>query len=214
MGALVARIRPDHSREESLGAVVCGIDECGRGALAGPVVAAAVSIPSGMVDALHEVADSKALAARRREELSALIRSVCRFSIGEADVSEIGGLNILNATFLAMRRAVEGLGFVADHALVDGNRVPPGLPCAATAVVKGDAKCLSVAAASIVAKVHRDGLLARLHIEHPDYGWDRNAGYGTPDHLAAIARIGPCVHHRSTFAGVREHLEPRQLSLI
>lgn len=207
-------MRPDHVREDALGSVVCGVDECGRGALVGPVVAAAVVIPRSALGALREVADSKALSAARRETLSVVIRSTCRYALGEADVEEIGRLNILKATFLAMRRAVEGLGFVPEHALIDGNRIPPRLGCPATAVVKGDAHCLSVAAASIVAKVHRDALLTRLHLDHPDYGWDRNAGYGTPDHLAAIARVGPCGHHRTTFAGVREHLEPRQLALL
>lgn len=206
--------RPDHSREDALGSLVCGVDECGRGALVGPVVAAAVVIPREALPLLDEVADSKALSAARRATLSERIRASCRFAIGEADVEEIARLNILKATFLAMRRAVEGLGFVAEHALIDGNRIPPGLPCPATAVIKGDAHCLSVAAASIVAKVHRDALLARLHRDHPDYGWDRNAGYGTPDHLAAIARVGPCGHHRATFAGVREHFEPRQLAFL
>lgn len=205
----------DYSHERALGGTVCGVDECGRGALVGPVVAAAVVIPPDSLASLDGVDDSKALTAARREALSAVIRERCLFAIGEADVEEISRLNILNATFLAMSRAVAGLsGAGVTHVLVDGNRIPPRLPSPATALVKGDSLSLSIAAASIVAKVHRDAMLARMHLESPGYGWDSNAGYGTPDHLAALSRLGPTPYHRRTFAGVRELLEPTQLGLF
>ncbi|HYM31085.1 MAG TPA: ribonuclease HII [Candidatus Cybelea sp.] len=191
---------PTYAFERRLGGVVCGIDEVGRGPLAGPVVAAAVildpaRVPSG-------INDSKALPKAKREILEIEIRANARVALGSASVEEIDRLNILWASMLAMRRAFDGLGQTADHALIDGNRAPE-LPCAAHPLVDGDARCLSIAAASIVAKVARDRLMAELALAHPEYGWERNAGYGTAEHLAALARLGPTPHHRTSFAPVR-----------
>jgi ribonuclease HII len=179
---------------------VCGIDEAGRGPLAGPVVAAAVVLTSKAIP--RGVDDSKKLSASRRAELAQRLRECATVGIGLASVAEIDSLNILQATFLAMRRAVEelslALGRPPANALVDGNRAP-ALPCPVRTIVDGDAKCLSIAAASIIAKVARDRLMADLAQAHPQYGWERNAGYGTTEHLAALERHGPTPHHRASF---------------
>lgn len=186
---------------------VCGIDEVGRGPLAGPVVAACVSIP-GECLALpfwREVTDSKALSAKRREILYEAITEHCVYGIAEISPAEIDRLNIHHATLLAMRTAY---GAMAERqpaggsrtALVDGKFVPPGLPCPAQAVVKGDSRSLSIGAASIVAKVHRDRLMSGLHALFDVYGWARNAGYGTAEHLAAIQAHGITEHHRRSFS--------------
>lgn len=200
---------PDLSLETALGGVVAGIDEVGRGPLAGPVVAGAVildvaRLPARLRDGLN---DSKVLSRATREVLAAALPGCARIGIGSASVAEIDSLNILRATLLAMGRAVEDLGVPLDHALVDGNR-PPDLPCPVTCVVKGDARSLSIAAASVIAKVRRDALMAELAGTHPGYGWERNAGYGTAEHLAALARLGPNAHHRRSFAPVARLLAP------
>jgi ribonuclease HII len=184
--------------------LVAGVDEVGRGPLAGPVVAAAV-----ILDDLHPVKglrDSKTLGPATRERLAAEIRAkaLC-VSVAAASVDEIDRLNILQATLLAMRRAVEGLRLTPHHVLVDGNRLPP-LKVPAEAIVKGDAKVAAIAAASIVAKVHRDALLCELHGLHPAYGFADHKGYPTPEHLAALRAHGPCVAHRRSFAPVRDAL--------
>jgi ribonuclease HII len=196
---------PDLSLELNLGGIVAGIDEVGRGPLAGPVVAAAVVIePARLpVRLAEELDDSKKLPKGRREELAALVRDSCLVGLGEASVAEIDRLNILKATFVAMARALEALGRPVDHALVDGNRPPP-LPCAVRCIVGGDGLSLSIAAASVVAKVYRDALMAELAAQHPEYGWRSNAGYGTADHLAALRRLGPSPHHRRSFAPVAQ----------
>ncbi len=196
---------PDLLLEQSLAGIVAGIDEVGRGPLAGPVVAAAVIIdpaclPAELADQLN---DSKKLSAAKRQYLDQLVRAHCRFAIAEASVAEIDRLNILKATFLAMQRAVEGLGTRLDHALVDGNRPPP-LPCAVTCVVGGDGKSLSIAAASVIAKVYRDRLMRDLDVQFPGYGWAANAGYGTKAHMEALRRLGPTPHHRLSFAPVAQ----------
>ncbi|WP_209424844.1 ribonuclease HII [Pararhodobacter sp. SW119] len=183
---------------------IAGVDEAGRGPLAGPVVAAAVilepsDIPTGL-------ADSKTLTAARRETIAAEIRARARFAIAEASVEEIDALNILQASHLAMRRALAALDPGPDMALIDGNRMPGALPCGAETLVRGDARCLSIAAASIVAKVARDAIMARLAREFPAYGWDRNAGYPVPAHLAGLNRWGPTPYHRRSFAPVRKIL--------
>ncbi|MCB2116268.1 MAG: ribonuclease HII [Rhodobacteraceae bacterium] len=183
---------------------VAGVDEVGRGPLCGPVVAAAVrfdpaAIPSGLND-------SKKLSAARRGALAEAIRSNADVAIGIASVEEIDALNILHASHLAMRRAVAGLSEMPDHVLVDGNRIPPGLTCGAEAIVKGDARALSIAAASIVAKVWRDRLMVDLAQQHPGYGWEKNAGYPTPDHLAALKKLGVTPHHRRSFRPVHNIL--------
>ncbi|TBO32449.1 ribonuclease HII [Aquabacterium lacunae] len=181
--------------------LIAGVDEAGRGPLAGPVVAAAV-----ILDDQHPIAglnDSKKLTAARREQLFDEIRAkaLC-CSIAEASVAEIDQLNILQATMLAMRRAVEGLRLRPAQVLVDGNRIPV-LNVPAEAIVKGDAKVACIAAASILAKVHRDRLCDDLHARHPGYGFATHKGYPTPDHLQALQTLGPCPDHRQSFAPVR-----------
>jgi ribonuclease HII len=183
---------------------VAGVDEAGRGPWAGPVVAAAVildpeSIPAGLDD-------SKKLSAERRDglwdEINARAQAV---SVGISDVDRIDRDNILNATLWAMCEAVKGLGVAPGMVLVDGNRPPP-LTCPLQTVVKGDQRSLSIAAASIIAKVARDRIMARLAADHPHYGWERNKGYGTAEHSTALQRHGPCAHHRRSFKPIAELL--------
>ncbi|MCW2246818.1 ribonuclease HII [Azospirillum fermentarium] len=192
------------------GAVVCGIDEVGRGPLAGPVTAAAVVLPAVLPDGLAlAIRDSKALSEAARDRLAPEIRRhALAYAIAEASVEEIDDLNILRATLVAMRRAFDGLalaGVVPTHALVDG-KILPDLPCPGTAVVKGDSRSLSIAAASIIAKVDRDSVMRQLHNQFPGYGWDRNAGYPTASHREALKRLGATPHHRTSFSPVREVL--------
>ncbi|MBX3623203.1 MAG: ribonuclease HII [Rhizobacter sp.] len=185
--------------------LIAGVDEAGRGPLAGPVVAAAVILDE--LKPIRGLKDSKLLAPAVRERLYDEIRAkaLC-CSIAEASVDEIDRLNILHATMLAMRRAVEGLRLKPGKVLVDGNRLPV-LKVAAEAIVKGDAKVKAISAASILAKVHRDRLCLTLHEAHPQYGFDGHKGYATPEHLAALRAHGACAHHRRSFAPVREALE-------
>ena len=193
------KLRPDLD-VRGVGLVV-GVDEAGRGPLAGPVVAAAV-----MLDArapIRGLKDSKKLSARRREHLydEILAKALC-CRIAQASVEEIDRLNILQATLLAMRRAVEGLRLRPHLVLVDGNRSPE-LTVPVRAIVQGDALVPCISAASILAKVHRDRLCAELHARHPQYGFDGHKGYPTPEHLAALRTHGPCPEHRRSFAPVR-----------
>ena len=190
---------PDFSLEDAAGGVVAGIDEAGRGPWAGPVVAAAVILERGAVPA--GVDDSKVLSRKRRETLYDVLLGAARVGVGSAGVDEIDSLNILAASLLAMQRAVADLGAVPDLALVDGNRAPR-LPCPVRCVVRGDALSLSVAAASIAAKVTRDRLMADLARTHPGYGWERNAGYGTREHRAALESLGVTPQHRRSFAPI------------
>ena len=181
--------------------LIAGVDEAGRGPLAGPVVAAAV-----ILDDQHPIqglADSKKLTALRRERLFDEIRAkaLC-FCIAEASVREIDSLNILQATLLAMRRAVEGLRLKPNKVLVDGNRLPV-LDVLAEAIVKGDSKVPAISAASILAKVHRDRLCDEWHAQFPAYGFDAHKGYGTATHLQALRTHGPCPWHRQSFAPVQ-----------
>ena len=178
---------------------VAGVDEVGRGPLAGPVVAAAVILPERPPAGLR---DSKKLSPASRFRLDREIRATSEVAIALASVAEIDRLNILAATMLAMSRAVAALALPPDAALVDGNRLPE-LPCPARAIVKGDARCAQIAAASIVAKVARDSLMRARAVAYPGYGWERNAGYGTAAHLAALARLGATPQHRRSFAPVR-----------
>ena len=182
---------------------VCGIDEAGRGPLAGPVVAAAVILPAGYE--LPGLNDSKKLTARKREQLYTALMQDERVQkcIAQATVAEIDELNILRATHLAMRRAAEGLPGGADFCLIDGLPVP-GFPLPSRSLVKGDARCPSIAAASILAKVWRDHYMLELHREFPAYGFDRHAGYGTRAHMQAIHEHGVTIHHRRTFAPVAQ----------
>ena len=180
--------------------LMAGVDEAGRGPLAGPVVAAAV-----ILDDLHPIAglnDSKKLTAKRREKLFDEIKAkaLC-FSIAEATVQEIDEINILQATMLAMKRAVEGLRLKPVKVLVDGNRLP-AIDIRAEAIVQGDALVPAISAASILAKVHRDRLCEQMHAQYPQYGFDQHKGYGTAVHLAALQAHGPAECHRLTFAPV------------
>lgn len=193
-------------------AVVCGIDEAGRGPWAGPVVAGAVVLDKGRLSAVlvAELDDSKKLKATKREALFERLLAEARIGVGQADVAEIDDLNILGATMLAMARAVEALPVRPDLALVDGNR-EPDLSCPARCVVRGDGISLSIAAASIAAKVTRDRIMAGLAGDFPGYGWERNAGYGTREHQAALERLGVTPQHRRRFAPIRRLLEPQDM---
>ena len=184
---------------------MAGVDEVGRGPLAGPVLAAAVIFPAGVPRRLALlIDDSKRLTPDQRLVAFAAIRASGRaeIGVGAASVAEIERLNILHAALLAMCRAVARLPRRPDLALVDGNQ-PPGLPCAVRCVVGGDGLSLSIAAASIVAKVLRDRAMTRLSVRFPGYGWAENAGYGTAEHRAALRRLGPTAHHRPAFGEVR-----------
>jgi ribonuclease HII len=184
---------------------VAGIDEAGRGPLAGPVYAAAVILdPRRTIQGLD---DSKKLTALRRAELSLEIREYAlAWCVASASVEEIDSLNILQATMLAMRRACDGLAIRPEMALVDGNRLPQGLPCPADAIIGGDATHASISAASILAKTARDADCLLLHETHPEYAFDQNKGYGTALHLARLETHGPCAAHRRSFAPVRRLL--------
>lgn len=183
---------------------ICGIDEAGRGPIAGPVYAAAVVLdPRRPIEGL---ADSKLLSAPRRVALAALIRErAVAWAVATATVEEIDRINILQATLLAMRRAVDALGLIPDEAWVDGNRCPP-LPCAARAIVGGDRLHPVISAASILAKTERDAEMQRLHLLYPDYRLDRHKGYPTAEHLALLERHGPAAIHRRSFGPVRRRL--------
>lgn len=189
------------------GAVICGVDEAGRGPLAGPVVACAAILPLEGVSTrlLGALEDSKRLSAEVREAVAAKLRVKAIYAIAEASVEEIDRHNILRATFLAMRRAFQALPVTPVHAIIDGN-MKPGLPCAETTVIEGDHLSYSIAAASILAKVARDKMMRELHLDHPRYGWERNVGYGTKEHLAAIDAHGLTPHHRTSFRPVYEQL--------
>ncbi len=190
--------------------LMAGVDEAGRGPLAGPVVAAAVILDD--LNPIKGLADSKTLSAARREKLYDEIRAkaLC-CSIAQASRAEIDDINILQATMLAMRRAVEGLRLKPVKVLVDGNRIPT-LDVLAEAIVKGDSKVAAISAASILAKVTRDRWCAELHAQHPQYGFDQHKGYGTAQHLAALNEFGACPEHRRTFAPVTKVLERARLA--
>ena len=176
---------------------ICGVDEAGRGPLAGPVCAAAVILPKGHI--IEGVNDSKKLTEKKREKLFDVIIDECvSYSIAFATVEEIEELNILNATMLAMQRAVEGLDVKADYAMIDGNRLPP-LNIPAECIVKGDANSMSIAAASILAKVARDRLCLKYDEIYPEYGFGKHKGYGTKLHREMILKYGPCEIHRKSF---------------
>lgn len=183
---------------------VAGVDEVGRGPLAGPVTAAAVVLDPARIPAGLD--DSKVLTAARRLALDTAIRAAAEVSVAHATVAEIDALNILRASHLAMVRAVVGLGLPPDHVLIDGNLIPRGFTLSAEAIVKGDARTLSIAAASIVAKVARDAIMVDLAQQHPGYGWERNAGYPSPAHLNALRKLGVTPHHRRSFRPVHNML--------
>ena len=181
--------------------VVAGVDEAGRGPLAGPVVTAAVVFYHGFPDGLD---DSKRLTLLQRERLYELIIDKGIVSVAVASRARIDRMNILRASLWAMSRAVAGLLQVPDHVLVDGNMEPPGLPCACETIIGGDGLSVSIAAASIVAKVTRDRLMTAIGRAYPHYGFEQHMGYSTPAHFAALKQFGPCPHHRQSFAPVRE----------
>lgn len=189
--------------------VIIGVDEAGRGPLAGPVVAAAVLLCPDGIDGLN---DSKKLSEKRRIALEAEIKAKCRWAIGIVDVGEIDRINIFQATMLAMTRAVAALGIEGDaEILIDGNMTPQGRVEAwrwpARAIVGGDALEPSISAASIIAKQARDAMMIEACADYPGYGFSRHKGYGTADHMAALDRLGPCPLHRTSFAPVRAQLE-------
>ncbi|MDM7954860.1 ribonuclease HII [Blastomonas sp.] len=196
-GSLVS---PEFPSSSAACGSVAGVDEAGRGPLAGPVVAAAVIL---CPDGITGLADSKVLSAGQRARLEAEIRAHCVFGIGVASVEEIDAINILQATMLAMTRAVEALRDAPGHVLVDGNRLPRW-SYSAEAIVKGDALHPCISAASILAKQERDRMMQAAAAQHPHYGWERNMGYGTPEHLAALREHGPCALHRRSFAPVAQ----------
>lgn len=204
----MTRPGPDFSFEAAAEArgfrCIAGVDEVGRGPLAGPVTAAAVVLdPANIPVGLN---DSKALTARRREALFDAILASASVSVAHASVEEIDEINILRASHLAMERALASLSPAPDHALIDGNLLPRGLALSAEAIVKGDARSLSVAAASIVAKVTRDRLMVDLAQQHPGYGWETNAGYGSKSHMAALQNLGVTPHHRRSFKPIHNIL--------
>ena len=192
---------PTYVIEQQIQAVVAGVDEAGRGAFSGPVVAAAVilvptNIPAG-------IDDSKRLSPKKRAELYNLLIKCSEYAVGMASPQEIDEHNILVATKMAMQRAVNGLRITPGHVLIDGRDLPT-LAMPATPVIQGDRLSLSIAAASIIAKVTRDTLMQQLAQQHPAYGWEHNAGYGTAAHISALKQHGPCKWHRLSFAPLRE----------
>lgn len=199
---------PDFAHEAAAMAAgaarIAGVDEVGRGPLAGPVIAAAVVLPSA--EAPPGLNDSKKLSAATRDRLADWVQAHCDWAIGECSVQEIDDLNIYHAAHLAMCRAVAGLRAAPDLALIDGNKVPRGLAVPGQAIVKGDARSLSIAAASVLAKVWRDRIMVDLAQQHPGYGWDVNAGYPTPAHKKALLDIGVTPHHRRSFKPVHNIL--------
>lgn len=198
---------PSFEHEDALGCLTAGVDEAGRGPLAGPVVAAAVILdPARCPDGL---ADSKTLPRNSRERLFDLLKNCAEIGIGIASVREIDEINILQASLLAMRRAVSELPRPPGACLVDGNQ-DPGLGIRTRCLVKGDALSFSIAAASIVAKVTRDRMMADLARDFPDYGWETNAGYGVPRHLKALSLVGVSPHHRRSFAPVYKRINEEQ----
>lgn len=196
---------PDYSFESAAPAgPVCGVDEVGRGPWAGPVVAGAAIIdPAGAPIGLN---DSKKLSAAKRNALFEQLLTCAETGVGIATVEEIDRLNILNATYLAMRRAIAALPRKPGFALIDGNKIPPDPPCPAEAVVKGDSRSLSIAAASIMAKVTRDRIMTDLSREWPGYGWESNAGYGVKAHASALLELGVTPHHRRSFKPIHKIL--------
>ncbi|MEP2642506.1 ribonuclease HII [Roseobacter sp.] len=201
-------MKPDFAFEQAVydkGALrVAGVDEVGRGPLAGPVTAAAVVLdPARIPEGLN---DSKQLSIKKRIYLAEQLMDCAQVSVAHASVEEIEQHNILRASHLAMMRAVAGLAQGPDHVLIDGSMIPRGMNIAAQPVVKGDTRCLSISAASIVAKIARDRLMVDLAQQHPGYGWETNMGYGSKSHMSALQNLGPTPHHRRTFKPVHNML--------
>jgi ribonuclease HII len=204
---------PDLTYEKRLGGIIAGVDEVGRGPLAGPVLAAAVILPRRLPRKLSSaIDDSKKLLPERREQILLWLREAgAEIALGAASVAEIGQLNILHAAMLAMRRAVRRLPRSPDHLLVDGNRVP-GCPMPCTAIIGGDGISLSIAAASIAAKVMRDRLMLRLASRYPGYGWASNVGYSAAAHRDGILALGATPHHRMAFGELLRSMQSVQLA--
>lgn len=204
---------PHLKNEQACDGPVCGLDEVGRAPLAGPVVAACVYIPADTIKMSfwRKVRDSKQVPIELREKLYVSITQKACYGIGEASREEIDELNIHHASLLAMQRAqaamMSAFGITPVLALVDGKFIPKDLPCPGRAIVGGDDISRSIAAASIVAKVHRDRMMKALHLDHPHYGWERNVGYPTPEHIRALREYGPTVHHRRSFGTVKELMQ-------
>ena len=202
---------PDWSEEDKCSGLIAGVDEAGRGPWVGPVVAGAVVFFNRKINPvlLNSLDDSKKLSAKKREELYKLIQTEeiagnLSYGIGEATAAEIDEINILQATFLAMRRAMAALKCKPNMALVDGNRTPVGFVCPCKTIVKGDAKSFSVAAASVMAKVYRDRLMAELAQKYPWYGFEKNAGYGTKAHIDGLKQYGITPEHRKSYRPIAE----------
>jgi ribonuclease HII len=205
---------PNWDIENEFQGIVCGVDEAGRGPWVGPVVAGAVIFLSREINSelLKGINDSKKLSAKKREKLYDLLideekAGRITYGIGEASAAEIDEMNILQATFLAMKRAVQKLKVNPTHALIDGNRLPADFGCKCSCYIGGDARSYSIAAASILAKVYRDNLLKELAIKYPGYGFEKNAGYGTKDHIEALKKYGVTPEHRKSYRPIREILE-------
>lgn len=199
-------MKPNFNLENALkSSLIAGVDEAGRGPLAGPVVASAVIIDKRDDIIINDINDSKKLSKNKREQLYEYLINNFDYGIGIANIKEIDQYNILQATMLAMQRAVLSLKRQPSITLIDGNQLPK-LPCKAMPVIKGDSLSLSIAAASIIAKVTRDQIMNRLSLEYPKYGWENNAGYGTKQHLIAIKTYGVTPHHRVSFKPVLKYL--------
>lgn len=205
---------PDWNEEAKYQGLIAGIDEAGRGPWVGPVVAAAVTFHTHNINPilLNALNDSKKLSAKKREELYELLKQEAQngklnYGIGEASAQEIDDMNILQATFLAMQRAVEELPQIPDMAIIDGNRQPKEFPCPSVTLIKGDATSYSVAAASIIAKVYRDRLMTELARQYPGYGFEKNAGYGTKSHIEGLQKFGITPEHRKSYRPIAEMLK-------
>ncbi|MBO5038032.1 MAG: ribonuclease HII [Alphaproteobacteria bacterium] len=205
---------PDFELEDETEGLVAGVDEAGRGPWVGPVVAGCAVFLNRNVDErlLSELNDSKKLSKKKREMLYALLESEAQkgnvlIGIGEASAKEIDEINILNASFLAMKRAIAKAGAKPDLVLIDGNRLPKDFGFSAKAVIKGDAKSYSISAASILAKVYRDRLMEKMALVYPEYGFEKNAGYGTKAHIEGLKKFGVTPEHRRTYAPIKEFLK-------
>jgi len=205
---------PDWKLEDAQSGAVCGVDEAGRGPWVGPVVAGAVVFLNRNInrDLLNGINDSKKLTAAKREMLYSLLlkeeeQGNLTFGIGEASAMEIDRVNILQATFWAMKRAVQKLKVLPSHALIDGNRLPSDFCCPCSCHIGGDGKSYSIAAASILAKVYRDNLLKQMALKYPGYGFENNAGYGTKEHIEGLKKYGITPEHRKSYRPIREIIE-------
>ena len=205
-------IVPDFKWEEQHTGIIAGVDEVGRGSWAGPVVAAAIIIDREKFpqQLLNDIDDSKLLTSQKREQVAAELHNLqghaCEFTLGQASVAEVDQINIREASLLAMQRAVEALPIIPEVTLVDGHIIPD-LTCHAIPIIRGDSASYSIAAASVIAKVARDRLMKELAAEHPFYGWERNAGYGTKQHQIALTEHGVTPHHRRSFSPIKKLIE-------